>query len=168
MYAVVRRNCIDDDKWAAADAQRTEFDRIHAEQSGFITSFTVDAGEGELLIMNLWETAEDAQRAGGSPAPQLLGVGIQDAEDPFMLVYAVAFQARALLDHAAVHQLSQCPLGGDLVEPEVALQKWRVDHRMRHQMRQHLPRRGLAPKPLHSPRGGLKFGTEVVHKQGSR
>jgi hypothetical protein len=63
MYAVVRLNTWDDAKRAAAAGDVAEFDRIHAEQPGFIGSLVVDLGEGRNAIINLWNSEEQATAA---------------------------------------------------------------------------------------------------------
>ncbi|MFD4422000.1 hypothetical protein ACFWN7_10925 [Agromyces sp. NPDC058484] len=63
MYAVVRLNTWDVAKRAAAADDVAEFDRIHAEQPGFIGSLVVDVGTGRNAIVNLWVSEEDATEA---------------------------------------------------------------------------------------------------------
>lgn len=63
MYAVVRVNTWDNAKRAAAAADVAEFDRIHAEQPGFLGSLVVDLGEGRNAIVNLWESEQQATAA---------------------------------------------------------------------------------------------------------
>lgn len=63
MYAVVRLNTWDDAKRAAAADDVAEFDRVHAEQPGFLGSLVVDLGEGREAILNLWESEEQATAA---------------------------------------------------------------------------------------------------------
>lgn len=62
MYAVVRLNAWDDAKRSAAAGDVAEFDRLHAEQPGFLGSLVVDLGEGRHAIINLW-TSEQAATA---------------------------------------------------------------------------------------------------------
>lgn len=40
-----------------------EFDRIHSEQSGFYGSLVIDLGEGRNVIVNLWDSEEQATAA---------------------------------------------------------------------------------------------------------
>jgi hypothetical protein len=63
MYAVVRLNTWDAGKRDAAADDVAEFDRIHAEQPGFLGSLVVDLGEGRHAIVNLWESEEQATAA---------------------------------------------------------------------------------------------------------
>ena len=61
MRAVMRVNTFDEDKLGAASEQLDEFDRIHAEQRGFVGNVTVDLGAGRRFVLNLWESAADQQ-----------------------------------------------------------------------------------------------------------
>jgi hypothetical protein len=63
MYAVVRLNRFDVDRLAAASEDVAEFDRIHAEQPGFLGSLVVDIGDGGQATVNLWESEEQARAA---------------------------------------------------------------------------------------------------------
>ncbi|MGH3499997.1 MAG: hypothetical protein ACRDQA_03700 [Nocardioidaceae bacterium] len=63
MYAVVRVNTWDDAKRAAAADDVAAFDRVHAEQPGFLGSLVVDLGEGRNAIVNLWKSEEHATAA---------------------------------------------------------------------------------------------------------
>ncbi len=63
MYAVVRVNTWDKAKRAVAAGDVAEFDRVHAEQSGFLGSLVVDLGEGRNAILNLWRSEEHATAA---------------------------------------------------------------------------------------------------------
>src|SRR5688500_11510049 len=63
MYAVVRSNTFDPQKLADGGAQMAEFQERHAAQPGYRGTVVVDAGEGKWLLVNLWETKEDASRA---------------------------------------------------------------------------------------------------------
>lgn len=63
MYAVVRLNTWDDAKRTEAVDDIAEFDRIHAEQPGFLGSLVVDLGAGRNAIVNLWNSEEQATAA---------------------------------------------------------------------------------------------------------
>ncbi|WP_375002672.1 hypothetical protein [Aeromicrobium sp. CTD01-1L150] len=63
MYAVVRLNTWDAAKRDAAAADVAEFDRIHAEQPGFLESLVVDLGGSRHLTVNLWESEDQATQA---------------------------------------------------------------------------------------------------------
>ncbi|MBB3036521.1 hypothetical protein [Hoyosella altamirensis] len=63
MYAVVRVNHFDTEKLTAHSTDVAEFDRIHAEQPGFIGSLIVDLGDGKQATVNLWDKEESAKTA---------------------------------------------------------------------------------------------------------
>lgn len=63
MYAVVRVNTWDATKRTAAADDVAEFDRLHAEQPGFVGSLAVDLGGDRQAIINLWESEEQANAA---------------------------------------------------------------------------------------------------------
>lgn len=63
MYAVMRVNTWDNAKRAAAADDVAEFDRLHAEQPGFLGSLAVDLGESRHAIVNLWKSEEHAAAA---------------------------------------------------------------------------------------------------------
>ena len=60
MYAVVRVNAWDAKKRVNAGKDIEEFDRIHADQPGFLGSLMVDLGDGRDAIVNLWKSEEQA------------------------------------------------------------------------------------------------------------
>ncbi|GAA1451034.1 hypothetical protein GCM10009618_04540 [Nesterenkonia lacusekhoensis] len=57
-----------------------------------------------------------------------------------MLVYAVPPEPRAFFEHPVLGQLGQCSLGGHLIELQVSAQKGRIDHRVRDELGEDLPR----------------------------
>jgi hypothetical protein len=63
MYAIIRKNTYDPAKAAHAAPALTEFQELHAAQPGYAGSIEVDAGDGQRIIVNLWQTEQDA-RAG--------------------------------------------------------------------------------------------------------
>jgi hypothetical protein len=63
MYAIIRKNTYDPVKLAHAGHALGEFQALHAVQPGYAGSIDVDAGRGQRIIVNLWETEQDA-RAG--------------------------------------------------------------------------------------------------------
>ena len=95
MYAIIRKNAYDPAKLAHAGPALAEFQDLHAAQPGYAGSIDVDAGDGQRIIINLWQTEHDA-RAGmtvlvphlrrlleplmAGPS-QLLGVGEVAASD---------------------------------------------------------------------------------------
>jgi len=63
MYAIVRKNTYDLGKLAGGQEQLREFNRRHAQQPGFRGSLNVDIGDGQSVIINLWEDRESAEAA---------------------------------------------------------------------------------------------------------
>jgi hypothetical protein len=61
MYAVIRKNTFDPDQLIHAEGTLAEFRRLHAAQPGYAGSIEIDAGAAQSLIVNLWETEQDAQ-----------------------------------------------------------------------------------------------------------
>ncbi len=70
MFATVREATFDAEKRARGQAQVEEFARIRAQQPGYRGSLTVDAGNGRMLIVSLWETAEQGRAAQAALDPQ--------------------------------------------------------------------------------------------------
>ena len=69
MYAVVRKLFYDPKKLAQADKQMQEFDALHAAQPGYRGNMVVDAGDGRMVVLNLWESEAHAQAALGVMVP---------------------------------------------------------------------------------------------------
>lgn len=63
MYAIIRMNTYDPVKLAQAGPALAEFQQLHAAQPGYAGSIDIDAGDGQRVIVNLWQTEQDA-RAG--------------------------------------------------------------------------------------------------------
>jgi hypothetical protein len=63
MYAVVRKNTYKSIHRAEAQEQLREFNRRHAEQPGFQGSLSVDIGNDQCVIINLWRNWECAEAA---------------------------------------------------------------------------------------------------------
>lgn len=63
MHAVVRVNEWDAAKLAAGQEDVAEFERIHAEQPGFLGSLVVDLGDNRHATVNLWQSEEHANTA---------------------------------------------------------------------------------------------------------
>jgi hypothetical protein len=63
MYAIIRKNTFDSDKLTRAAATLAEFRELHAAQPGYMGSIEIDAGAGQSIVVNLWQTEQDA-RAG--------------------------------------------------------------------------------------------------------
>ena len=71
MYAVIRRNTFDPQKLASGEAELAEFQARHAAQPGYRGTVVVDAGEGQWVLVNLWEAKEDATRAWPALVPDV-------------------------------------------------------------------------------------------------
>ena len=63
MYAIIRKNTYDPGQLAQAGPALAEFQALHAAQPGYAGSIDVDTGQGQRIIINLWQTQQDA-RAG--------------------------------------------------------------------------------------------------------
>lgn len=63
MFATVREGTSDPEKMARGRGQADEFWGIRAQQPGYRGSVTIDAGQGRVLIVTLWETREQAEAA---------------------------------------------------------------------------------------------------------
>jgi hypothetical protein len=71
MYAVVRDNQYDPAKLTEGQGQLAEFQAIHARQPGATGTLLIDAGNGHLLTINLWETEEHAAAALPTLVPEV-------------------------------------------------------------------------------------------------
>jgi hypothetical protein len=63
MYAIVRKNTYDPDKLAQGRQQVAKFDAVHARQPGFRGTISIDVGDSQVVVINLWDSRE-AARAG--------------------------------------------------------------------------------------------------------
>jgi hypothetical protein len=63
MYAITRKNTYDPAKLAAAAPALGEFQALHAAQPGYAGGIDIDIGQGQRIIVNLWQSEQDA-RAG--------------------------------------------------------------------------------------------------------
>ena len=95
MYAIIRKNTYDPGKLAQAGPALAEFQALHAAQPGYAGSIDVDTGQGQRIIVNLWQTQQDARAGMTALIPhvqrllgplmagpsQLLGVGEVAATD---------------------------------------------------------------------------------------
>jgi hypothetical protein len=61
MYAIIRKNTFDHDKLTRAEGTLAEFRKLHAAQPGYAGSIEIDAGAAQSIVVNLWETEQDAQ-----------------------------------------------------------------------------------------------------------
>ena len=60
MYAIIRKNTYDPGKLAQAGNALAEFQALHAAQPCYVGSIDVDIGQGQRIIVNLWQTQQDA------------------------------------------------------------------------------------------------------------
>lgn len=70
MFATVREVTFDPEKLARGRGQIEEFARIRARQPGYHGSAAVDAGDGRVLTITLWETQEQAEAARPALEPE--------------------------------------------------------------------------------------------------
>ncbi|MEA2485689.1 MAG: hypothetical protein QOD46_800 [Actinomycetota bacterium] len=63
MYAIVRLNTFDEQKLAAAADDVAAFDRLHSSQPGYVGNLVVDLDPGRRLVVNLWDSEQDAVSA---------------------------------------------------------------------------------------------------------
>ena len=63
MYATVRESTITSGNEERAAPLMQEFQQLRARQPGYRGSVTVDAGEGRMLILSLWDSEEQAAAA---------------------------------------------------------------------------------------------------------
>jgi heme-degrading monooxygenase HmoA len=61
MYAIVRKNTYDPGKLADAPQQLAKFDAEHARQPGFRGTISIDVGDSQVVVVNLWESREAAK-----------------------------------------------------------------------------------------------------------
>ncbi len=95
MFATVREATFDAEKRAQGRAQVEEFSRLRSQQPGYKGALTVDAGDGHIFSITLWETAEQGRAAQAtldphaqrlmvplmSVAPRVLGSGEVSYDD---------------------------------------------------------------------------------------
>ncbi len=60
MYAIVRDSTFDPVKLAQGKEQLDEFQVLHASQPGYQGNILIDAGDGRMLILTLWDNQEAA------------------------------------------------------------------------------------------------------------
>jgi hypothetical protein len=78
MYAIIRKNAYDPAKLAHAGPALAEFQDLHAAQPGYAGSIDVDAGDGKRIIVNLWQTEQDARRHDSARAAPAAPAGTAD------------------------------------------------------------------------------------------
>jgi hypothetical protein len=71
MYAIVRKNTYNPARLAQAGHALEEFQALHAAQPGYAGSIDIDAGRGQRIIVNLWQTEQDARAGQTVLAPQV-------------------------------------------------------------------------------------------------
>jgi hypothetical protein len=69
MYAVVRINQLDPDRVRDAQHELDEFDQTHAAQPGYRGTLSVDLGGNRQLVVNLWESEQQAADARAALTP---------------------------------------------------------------------------------------------------
>ena len=79
MYAVLRLNPFDPDKLVGAGPQLDRFEEVHWAQPGYVGGIVVDLGGGRCLVLNLWESEEQARGA-----LSVLGPEVTRLVDPLM------------------------------------------------------------------------------------
>jgi hypothetical protein len=79
MYAIVRDSQFDPAKLAKAHAQLQQFQSLHAGQPGYAGTVLVDASNGRMLIVTMWENEELAMRG-----REVLGPQVQRLLGPLM------------------------------------------------------------------------------------
>ena len=70
MYAVIREATRRPEMDEPGRAARQEFFALRARQPGFRGSLTVDAGEGRVVTIALWESEQAQAAAAGTLAPE--------------------------------------------------------------------------------------------------
>ena len=70
MYAIVRETTTKSGNEEQAAPLRQEFQQLRARQPGYRGSVTVDAGEGRMLILSLWDSQEQAEAGGRVLTPE--------------------------------------------------------------------------------------------------
>ena len=60
MYAIIRKNVFDPDKLAHAASTLAEFRALHSAQPGYAGGIEIDTGNGERVVVNLWQTEHHA------------------------------------------------------------------------------------------------------------
>jgi hypothetical protein len=79
MYAIVRKNTYDPANLAHAAPALAEFQALHEAQPGYAGSIDINAGAGQRIIINLWQTEQHAR--GGLT---VLGSAVQRLLEPLM------------------------------------------------------------------------------------
>jgi hypothetical protein len=63
MFAIVRINTFDPEKFDPQAPEVQAFNRLHASQPGYAGSLSVELGENRRLVVNLWQSERDATAA---------------------------------------------------------------------------------------------------------
>ncbi len=71
MYAIIRKNTYDPAKLAHTGPALAEFQALHAAQPGYAGSIDIDAGDGQRIAVNLWQTEQDAHAGLEALVPHL-------------------------------------------------------------------------------------------------
>jgi heme-degrading monooxygenase HmoA len=79
MYAIVRDSQFNPEGLAHGQAELDRFQSLHASQPGYVGSVLVDAGEGRVLIVTIWQDQQHATRG-----RDVLGPQVQELLGPIM------------------------------------------------------------------------------------
>ena len=61
MYAIIRKNTFDPEKLTRAAGTLSEFRKLHSAQPGYAGSIEIDVAAAGRVVINLWETEQDAK-----------------------------------------------------------------------------------------------------------
>ena len=70
MYAVIRESTIRPGAQDQLNAGRNEFAALRAQQQGYKGSVVIDAGNGRMLTISLWESEQSEQAARATLQPE--------------------------------------------------------------------------------------------------
>ena len=84
MYAVFRETHYAADQEVVTKPEYQEFNVVHAKQPGYLGTIVADAGDGKLLTVTLWATAENMVAARDA-----LGAVVARTLNPLMTAPAV-------------------------------------------------------------------------------
>lgn len=86
MYAVVRDNTLDVEKFTQGSHKIAEFHAAHSARAGYVGSIIVDAGSGRQITLTLWHSAEEAEAARIALGPVIQRVLVPLMATPSTLV----------------------------------------------------------------------------------
>jgi hypothetical protein len=94
MYVVVRELRYDPEKLSSASGKLAELQQLHASQSGYLGSLTVEAGDGRQIVINVWQT--QAQAFAGREA---LEPAVRRLVDPLLAAPSELLAAGPVIDN---------------------------------------------------------------------